>query len=69
MYAFSEKVFFFEVGFLVMSVSDEVKKDIDIYFEETCTFFQERENVTAFFFWLDFSMPVGEIDIQYDDGL
>ena len=50
MYAFSEKVFFFEVGFFVMSVSDEVKKDIDIYFEETCTFFQERKNVTAFFF-------------------
>ena len=52
-----------------MSVSDEVKKDIDISFEETCTFFQERENFSAFFFWLDFSMPVGEIDIQYDDGL
>ena len=33
-----------------MSVSDEVKKDVDIYFEETCTFFQERENFSAFFF-------------------
>ena len=54
-YTFSESVFIFEAGCFVKTVSDEVKKENDIYFEEAYTFFQKKEFFTAFFFWMDFN--------------
>ena len=38
-YTFSENVFIFEAGCFVKTVSDEVKKEIDIYVKEAYTFF------------------------------